>query len=478
MTSTPEAGATRAARRRAGWWLCAALASLYAVTMVRVDFDFAIDGAMRYETLHFLVEHGTPTIPELGEQHDAKFFIGASLAMAPLYLVGRAAQRLLATSADLPQELCLSFYHLVTALGGVALFHLCAALAQPTRTALVVAILYGTATMAWPYAVETQSEPLVATALLWAFCFLVWFRSDGRAGWLVAAGLSAALAILTRPEAVLHGAVLGLYLLHGLRARAAGARAVVRSGAIFAGATALGPIGAVMWNYARYGTPFETGYAGEPFSTPVLVGLYGQLFSTGKGVFFYNPILCLALFGWPGLWRARRAEAATSLAVVGLALVTYSTFWNWAGDASWGPRFLVTVLPFAVLPLAWVPWARCGVALRTAVVGIVAVSICVQALGTFVPIRPDYAYKWDRRQHTVERFLAIGRDDNVLIHYLPSYSPLWQHVRNWRGFETSLRWFPYHESGGRAATPVGVAAACLLALSAAMLARAARRRGG
>jgi hypothetical protein len=445
--------------------------------MIRVDFDFAIDGAMRYETLHFLVEHGMATIPQLAE-HEDKFFAGAILALAPLYLAGRLAQSVTGSAADMPLELCLFFYQIVTALGCLVMFRLCAALTGRPRAALVVAALYGLATMTWPYAVETQSEPLAATSLLASFHFLVRFRQDGRAVNLAWAGLCHALAILTRPETAIHGVALGGYVLYALGAGAAGMRPTLARAALYAATAALGLLGAVLWNYVRYGNLRETGYGGETFATPLALGLYGQLFSAGKGVFFYNPILVVALFGWPGLWRARTAEASTALAIVVVGLVTYAKFWNWAGDASWGPRFLVTVLPFATLPLAWVPWSSWGVVARTTAVAIAVLSIWVQMLGVFVPIRPDYAYKWDREQVAVERFLTIGREDNVLVHFLPSYSPLWKHVQGWEGVRTSLRWFPYAADRGRSATPVGLLLVALLGASGAMLWRTAWRSDG
>jgi hypothetical protein len=186
----------------------------------------------------------------------------------------------------------------------------------------------------------------------------------------------------------------------------------------------------------------------------------------------------VALFGWPAFWRARMAEAWTALALVVLGLLVYSKFWNWAGDASWGPRFLVTVLPFATLPLAWVPWWSWGGVARRTAVAVAALSLWVQALGVFVPIRPDYAYKWDREQVAVERFLTIGREDNVLVHFLPSYSPLWKHVQGWEGSRTPLRWFPYAIEEGRSITPVGLMLVALLAASGVMLWRSTRWSDG
>jgi hypothetical protein len=452
-------------------WLFAACAGFYVLTMVRVDFDFAFDALMRYETLQFWLEHGISPKAALGADFEDKYFVGASLAMAPLYGLGMLARAVFPhTGLELPQEFCLFFAQLVSAFGVTVFFLICTALAVPMRRALSAALLYGVATMVWPYAVEVHSEPLVALTLLGAFYSVIRFKTGASIMRLACAGCCLALAVLTRPEAMLLALPIGVHAVHGVAVRAVGARQATRALVVLGSTTMLGPLGVLAWNYVRFGSPWDSGYAAEGFTTTPLVGLYGLLFSSGKGVFFYNPMLVVALFGWRQFAAAARVEAVTAGTTVVIGLCMYATFWNWAGDAAWGPRFLVTVLPFAIMPLAWVVWWRPRGLFCAAASLLIAASVAVQLLGTFVPIRADYEYKQDRRHLAVERFLQIGDDPDVLLHYIPSFSPLVRHARDWEGARTSLRWFPYDaDRRTRSATVVGLLALLLVVVSGGMI---------
>lgn len=455
------------------WWLGAALLGFYVVTMTRVDFDFAWDGLMRYETVHFWLEFGIAPESVLGPDFESKYFLGGSLAMAPLFLIGWAIASLGGDPAiDWTQESCLFLSQLITALGCVVFFRLSSKLSGSTKGGLVAAVVYGVATMAWPYAVDVQSEPLVALCLSSALYALYRYRIDGGKPRLAVAGLAMALAILTRAETALQCVPLGFYALHAIRAR----RESVSAGRLawLALPASLGPAGVLAWNYLRYGTPMTAGYVGEGFTTPLLLGLYGLLFSSGKGLFFYNPVLILTFFGWRRFFSNAKPEAAVAATVIVIALGTYAKFWNWAGDAAWGPRFLVTVLPFALFPVAWLRWPA-GNAARAALVAVVLASAGVQALGVLVPIRQDYAYKHDETHKEVERFLWIGTDHDPLVRYLPSYSPLVRHARALPGGDLSLRWFPYDaRKGKRSVTAVGALALLLSLVSGAWLLREVR----
>jgi hypothetical protein len=192
-------------------------------------------------------------------------------------------------------------------------------------------------------------------------------------------------------------------------------------------------------------------------------------------VFFYNPILCVAMLGWRAFRNSWRAESMAIAAVLLTGLGTYAKFCSWGGDASWGPRFLLTLLPLAIVPLTWVSWpGRC--AARLGFASVIGVSVFVQLLGVFVPIATDYSYQDDPRVAAVEQQLMIACDDDVLIHYMPSFSPIGLHVREWKGWQTSLRWSPYDASSARRSyTVVGALLLGLLVVSIGMLVREMRR---
>jgi hypothetical protein len=79
------------------------------------------------------------------------------------------------------------------------------------------------------------------------------------------------------------------------------------------------------------------------------VGIGGSPY---RGLFWHTPLFFATLLAFPAFLRRHRAEglliAALSLTLIAL----YSTWWMWWGGFAWGPRFLVPLSPFWVLPLA------------------------------------------------------------------------------------------------------------------------------
>ncbi|MCX7792264.1 MAG: hypothetical protein N2378_16645, partial [Chloroflexaceae bacterium] len=225
--------------------------------------------------------------------------------------------------------------------------------------ATALALLYGLATLAWPYARTFFSEPLAALLIL-----LAAERADAarrlpagaptqrRA--LFFSGLAGGLVLPTRIAAGVALPVIGLYVLRvAWKGRAETTVMGVKQPSfvwpIVAWVGGLLPgLGLLLWyNLARFGTPIASGYASEGslFTTPLLEGLYGLLFSPGKSVFLYAPALLLALPGGLILWR-RGARAPVVLAG-GLFLshlLLYACWGEWHGGGVWGPRFLLPVV--------------------------------------------------------------------------------------------------------------------------------------
>jgi hypothetical protein len=181
-----------------------------------------------------------------------------------------------------------------------------------------------------------------------------------------------------------------------------------------------------LYNWARFEGITRTGYdpSVDNFSTPLLVGLYGQLASSGKSLFLYAPLAFAALWGWRALVRRHRAEAGFAIAVLVLNLVLHAKFASWAGEGSWGPRYLVPFLPWFLLPAAELvesgrSWARRAV-LAALVLG-VAVQIGGSAIyfGSYMRDLGEYPYT---RSFTDPLFMHRS-------HFVPNYSPV---VGHWR----------------------------------------------
>ena len=81
-------------------------------------------------------------------------------------------------------------------------------------------------------------------------------------------------------------------------------------------------------------------------SGPLLWGRY-------RGLFFYAPILILALPGWVLLMLRRRwGLAIVSFLVCASVLLVNLSYPEWTGGWSTGPRLLLPLIPFAMIPVA------------------------------------------------------------------------------------------------------------------------------
>jgi hypothetical protein len=256
---------------------------------------------------------------------------------------------------------------LITALTAALLWLTALRLGYDDHTGAALGLLFGLATIAWPYANHFFGEPLSAFSLLTTFYGLLAYRQSGRMRWMWLAGVGAAVALVTVTAHVLLIAILSLNWLWTEIAGRPDRPPLWRqpskqrlSHFLLALTALTGPLllatGFLLWyNRVRFGDPFITGYhfdSGEGFTTPFWQGFWGLMVSPYRGLFWHTPLLLATPIGLVLLWRRWRAEtvliSALSVALVGL----YSTWWMWWGGFAWGPRFLVPLTPFWILALA------------------------------------------------------------------------------------------------------------------------------
>ena len=229
--------------------------------------------------------------------------------------------------------------------------------------ALAASVLLGFTTPLWIYAKSFMAEPVQALGLLLAL--------TGAAR----AGASEARADAVRGE---YQAAVGAFLAVSAKLgmlplvlaclAAAGFRRP-RAWLLPLGGVAVAIAGHAVYNALRFGTPFETGYGAQAspaaFSTPLWVGVYGLLLSSGKGLAWFAPMVWLVPAGIAAMLRSRaHSDAARRgddvrragwaiVAAFAVGLVLYGRFQHWAGDGSWGPRYLVPLLPLAAVAVAF-----------------------------------------------------------------------------------------------------------------------------
>lgn len=354
-----------------------------------------------------------------------------SLALVPLALLAEALPWLNLRAA------AMLFNPLVTAAAALALYTLARGLNFRPRTAFITALVYGLATMAVVYVKTLFGEPLAGLLLMLA-ALAVWktragqSQSSARRLWLAAGG--SCLGLLA-----------GVNLVYMLAAPVIGAfvfvprfQPLTRPGRLWPGRetrrdlAALGlPVLATLallglYNLARFGSPFNSGYhfaAGEGFTQPFLTGLYGLTISPYRGLFWYNPALLLAIPGWLVLQRRAPWAAWLALALAALQMLMFAGWWSWHGGIVWGPRFLIPALPWLALmlaPLIEAAWTR--PALAGALVGMVGLSVGVQVLGALYSFYPYIGYLYTHYYTGVVDAPVSGLADAVLTD--PALSPI------------------------------------------------------
>lgn len=314
--------------------------------------------------------------------------LGWSLVATPFYVVGTKIADLTAGAAvGLVTRAAVTLVDTLALTVAAVLLFLLASRLYPLTTATFISLAYAFASIAWSYARGTFSEPLVALGLLWAVLCACRAQEEDRCLWWALAGVGLGGGLLARQaEAVMVLPVAAWALASGWRAgRLRGAFLNLCSLAL---PVALAQGTVLAYNALRFGNPLNTGYlpGGLPGSRSPFPGLYGLLLSPGKGLLVFVPLTLLGFAGWPAFLRKRPALGAVLLAMIGLQLLVYaSTGRAWAGGLSWGPRHLVPVLAFCLLPIGEVwPMLRRKRWLELAAAFLLAASVVIQMLGISV----------------------------------------------------------------------------------------------
>jgi len=323
----------------------------------------------------------------------------------------------------------------ISALGCVLFYLLALRLGFSHRVSILLTLIYGLATMVWPYSKSFMSETTLNTTILGGVYGALRYVQDRRKRWIAVSGVCMGFAMLTKVTALLAIPVIVLYVVGSLSTKKSLLHLLlcfVPPLAAFSGLQA--------WhNLVRYGSVWEMGYrAGSDalgFSTPMLAGLWGLLLSPGKSFFLYTPVALLALFCLASFVRYRRNEALMGLGITVLFVLFHARWWSWAGDWAWGPRFLLVITPYVLLP--------CGVLLekwkelkrynRCLALMLILLSFGIQFLG--VAIHP-FSYI-EVRGRVLDQLM--GSDMTVLSYRrfytesaLAQFSPLFSHIAgNW-----------------------------------------------
>jgi hypothetical protein len=87
------------------------------------------------------------------------------------------------------------------------------------------------------------------------------------------------------------------------------------------------------------------------FTSPIR-GLFGLLFGAGKGLVFFAPITVLGALLWRTFLREHRKLFWIVFAAVAFRMLFTASRSDWHAGFCIGPRYLLTVVPFFLIPVA------------------------------------------------------------------------------------------------------------------------------
>ncbi|MEZ4620525.1 MAG: hypothetical protein R2867_34145 [Caldilineaceae bacterium] len=294
---------------------------------------------------------------------------------------------------------------LLTAWTGALVYRAGRRLGWQVGTACATALIFGLGTLAWPYTQTFFSDPVCGWGLFGALYGLLSYSQSGRKRYLMGSSLAWGIAYLTRTvnlvtlPVFVAALLVALHRRHGQPGRTIVDRTFLqqllqnhwRPLVSFFTPIVLSGLISLWWNYARYGSIWSSGYVeSEAFTAPWLFGIGGLLVGPARGFFWYSPILLFGLLGI-GWFRQHARWLATTVGLLSLIyLLLYGKWYMWHGGYSWGPRFLVPLLPLLALFLgpAWdrvmrrAEWGGVG---RLLTLILLAISVGVQLLGLAIP---------------------------------------------------------------------------------------------
>ena len=403
------------------------------------------------------------------------FGIGHALVLVPFYATGRALAALFpeveaaglqravqdaenlganpgyarAFNEDFFSHLVVSFHTPLFAAGlGVVIFFVLAHLGVSLLARLLAVLAACFTTQVWPGSREAMSDITAGFFLVFALeRVLAWkvrcaAHVNGQARLtLVVAGLACAATIAVRNAQVVPVFVIVAYAF--LLSFTRGGDSASLSKRVMADALAiLVPIAAVVvallvFNYARFGSPFETGYSAGTakgfWNFPMHLGMAFLLASPGKGALVFCPLLVVVPLVFLRLANGRRLDLLLVSAMLVLPWLLVSRTTGWHSSQAWASRYMtvgsvlciavavglaIDALPRRALARRVLPWlAALGFVINLG-------GVLTSYRGYYDLGRPAFA-TWfqdvDPREDQFQRVVLVPRLSPALGHWLYAF---------------------------------------------------------
>lgn len=189
----------------------------------------------------------------------------------------------------------------------------------------------------------------------------------------------------------------------------------------------------IWFNQVRFGGALSTGYGSGgiplipiPPAYVIFDGGWNLLFSAGKSIFLFSPSLLLLIFFWHKLPIKRLRAELIAFSVLGVIFFYFMStllgdvdYLLWHGDSSWGPRYMLPILPGFLLIVGVLITQLSKKQKIFIVVPVFLIGLWVQICSILLPYQIRFAgLEYD--------FQVNGRYFNIYEYgnIIPRYSPV------------------------------------------------------
>lgn len=256
-----------------------------------------------------------------------------------------------------------AFVALCAALSALVVYRICRMYAPPA-TSLLSSLTLSFGTIVWPFATALfEHDVAMLFSALGVYFVLELSRTEDRTNkrYLLSAAAGASIAVSSTIEYL--SALLIVPLLAFLIYRR---RVSFHSGVVLVLSFIPGPVLDLAYNLSVTGNSLvfpedllpsahgQIALSRFEFSQLLTVPIY-NLLSPYRGLFLISPVLIVGAYGLFRMYRSGRfrSESILFLGLFLFGLFPYSAWTSWQGGYSFGPRFLIDVIPYLVIPISY-----------------------------------------------------------------------------------------------------------------------------
>lgn len=331
---------------------------------------------VRFDFVYAVVEDGTTHIDAYQENTGDKAFfnghyyldkpVGSVLLAIPMYNLIKGVAWLAhvnlprnPNNSEVTSVITILSVSLVSALMAVFFFHFLSYFSSDISKRLWMTLTYALGTLVFPYSTVFHGHQVSAAVLFVSFFLLMTMRlsNSDSVKQVFVSGLLAAYGVITEMQTIVIYAGIVIYLYSILHDK--------RKTLFFLIASSIPLSVFLFFNYLFFGHPFRLGYSyHSTFADITKHGLLGissfdvkrlgyLTFSWYRGIFVFSPVLLLSFPAYYEFYMKRewRPEFWLSVYIIIVYFVLISSYPGWYGGWTFGPRYLIPIIPFLTFPI-------------------------------------------------------------------------------------------------------------------------------